>query len=164
GITMPEWYLTGMYAIIRTGIDKFLAGAVIPMIFVVVFLVVPFLDTSKKLSVRDRPFYTAMGVAGLAQVALTTVWGFRANDIFQSLDNIPQLKINPFIFFGSVVLVGAVAYAAVYMWFRATAPPPGTRPTHARKQFPIYKMTPNEWRAVVVSLLGFQVLFDIYSS
>jgi ubiquinol-cytochrome c reductase cytochrome b subunit/cytochrome b6 len=134
------------------------------MIFVIVFLVVPFIDTSKKLSIRDRPFYTAMGVAGLAQVALTTVWGFRGNDIFQALDNIPQLEINPFIFFGSVVLVGAVGYAAVYMWFRATAPPPGARPTHARKQFPIYKMTSNEWRAVVVSLLGFQVLFDIYSS
>ncbi|MGD0423828.1 MAG: cytochrome b N-terminal domain-containing protein [Candidatus Bathyarchaeia archaeon] len=164
GITMPEWYLTGMYAIIRTGIDKFLAGAVIPMIFVVVFLVVPFLDTSKKLSVRDRPFYTAMGVAGLGQVALTTVWGFRANDLFSGLDSIPQLEINPYLFFGAVIFVGAAAYAGTYLWFRATAPPPGTRPTHARKQFPIYKMTTNEWRAVVIALLGFQILFDIYSS
>jgi ubiquinol-cytochrome c reductase cytochrome b subunit len=164
GITMPEWYLTGMYAIIRTGIDKFIAGAVIPLIFVIVFLVVPFLDTSRKLSIRDRPFYTAMGVAGLGQLALTTVWGFRANDIFQALDNIPQLEIDPFIFFASVIFIGAVAYAGIYLWFRATAPLPGARPTHARKQFPIYKMTTNEWRAVVVSLLGFQVLFDIYSS
>jgi len=164
GITMPEWYLTGMYAIIRTGIDRFLAGAVIPLLFVIVFLVVPFLDTSKKLSVRDRPFYTAMGVAGLAQLALTTVWGFRANNIFQPLDNIPQLEINPFIFFGAVVFVGAVAYAGIYLWSRASAPPPGARPSHARKQFPIYKLTSNEWRAVVISLLGFQVLFDIYSS
>ena len=164
GITMPEWYLTGMYAIIRTGIDKFLAGAVIPMIFVVVFLVVPFLDTSKKLSVRDRPFYTAMGIAGLGQIALTTVWGFRSNDLFSGLDSISQLEINPFIFFGAVVFVGAIGYAATYMWFRATAPPAGTRTIHARKQFPIYKMTSNEWRAVVISLLGFQILFDIYST
>lgn len=164
GITMPEWYLTGMYAIIRTGIDKFLAGAVIPMIFVVVFLVVPFLDVSKKLSIRDRPFFTAMGVAGLGQLALTTVWGFRSNDLFNPLDSIPQLEINPFIFFGAVVFVGAAAYAAAYLWFKATAPAPGARPTHARKQFPIYKMSSNEWRAVVLSLLGFQVLFDIYSS
>jgi ubiquinol-cytochrome c reductase cytochrome b subunit len=164
GITMPEWYLTGMYAIIRTGIDRFLAGAIIPMIFVVVFLVVPFLDTSKRLSIRDRPFYTALGVAGLAQVAVTTVWGFRASDIFQALNSIPQLQIDPYIFFGAVVLVGAVAYAGVYLGFRATAPPPGTRPTHARKQFPIYKLTSNEWRAIVISLLGFQVVFDIYSS
>ena len=164
GITMPEGYLTGMYAIIRTGIDRFLAGAVIPLIFVIVFLVVPFLDTSKKLSIRDRPFYTAMGVAGLGQVALTTVWGFRANNIFQALDNIPQLEIDPFIFFASVVFIGAVAFAGIYLWFRATAPPPGARPMHARKQFPVYKMTSNEWRAVVISLLGFQVLFDIYSS
>src|SRR5208283_5661194 len=105
GITMPEWYLTGMYAIIRTGIDKFTAGAVIPMIFVVVFLIVPFIDTSRKLSVRDRPFYTAMGVAGLAQIALTTVWGFRANDIFFPLNDIPQLEIDPFVFFGSLVFI-----------------------------------------------------------
>jgi len=164
GITMPEWYLTGMYAIIRTGIDKFTAGVVIPMIFVVVFLVIPFLDTTKKLSVRDRPFYTAMGVAGLGQLALTTVWGFRANDLFSGLDSIPQLEINPYIFFGAVIFVGAAAYAGTYLWFRATAPPPGGRPVHARKQFPIYKMTTNEWRAVVIALLGFQVLFDIYSS
>ena len=164
GITMPEWYLTGMYAIIRTGIDKFTAGVVIPMIFVIVFLVVPFLDTSKKLSVRDRPFYTAMGVAGLAQLALTTVWGFRANTLFEGLNDIPQLEINPFIFVGAVVFVGAAAYALVYFGFRATAPPPGARVSHARKQFPIYKMSSNEWRAVVLSLLGFQVVFDIFSS
>jgi len=164
GITMPEWYLTGMYAIIRTGIDKFLAGAVIPMIFVVVFLVVPFLDTSRKLTIRDRPFYTAMGLAGLGQLALTTVWGFRANNIFQALNTIPQLEINPYVFFGSVVFVGAAAYAGTYVYFKATAPPPGARPTHGRKQFPIYKLTTNEWRAVVLSLLGFQVIFDIYSA
>jgi len=164
GITMPEWYLTGMYAIIRTGIDRFVAGVAIPMVFVVVFLVVPFIDTSRKLSIRDRPFYTAMGVAGLGQLALTTVWGFRANNLFLPLDSIPQLEINVYIFFASVVLVGAAAYAGVYLWFKATAPEPGARPTHGRKQFPIYKMAPNEWRAVVISLLGFQVLFDIYSS
>jgi len=164
GITMPEWYLTGMYAIIRTGIDRFVAGVAIPMVFVVVFLIVPFIDTSRKLSIRDRPFYTAMGVAGLGQLALTTVWGFRANNLFLPLDSIPQLEIDVFVFFGSVVLVGAAAYAGVYLWFKATAPEPGARPTHGRKQFPIYKMAPNEWRAVVLSLLGFQVLFDIYSS
>jgi len=164
GITMPEWYLTGMYAIIRTGIDRFLAGVVIPMIFVMVFLVIPFLDTSKKLSIRDRPFYTAMGVAALGQLALTTAWGFRANNIFFPLDTIPQLEIDPFIFFGTVVFIGAVGYASVYLWFKATAPPPGARSMHGRKEFPIYKMSSNEWRAVVISLLGFQVLFDIYSS
>jgi len=164
GITMPEWYLTGMYAIIRTGIDKFLAGAVIPLIFVIVFLVVPFLDTSRKLTIRDRPFYTAMGLAGLGQLALTTVWGFRANNIFLGLSSIPQLEINPFIFFGSVVFVGAAAYAGTYVYFKSTAPPPGARPTHGRKQFPLYKLTSNEWRAIVISLLGFQVLFDIYSA
>jgi len=163
GITMPEWYLTGMYAIIRTGIDKFLAGAVIPLIFVIVFLVVPFLDTSRKLTIRDRPFYTAMGLAGLGQLALTTVWGFRANDIFMALNSIPQLEINPYIFFGSVVFIGAAAYGGTYVYFKSTAPPPGARPTHGRKQFPIYKLTVNEWRAIVISLLGFQVLFDIYS-
>jgi len=164
GITMPEWYLTGMYAIIRTGIDKFTAGVVIPMIFVVVFLIVPFVDTSKKFSIRDRPFFTAMGIAGLGQLALTTVWGFRANNIFAPLNDIPQLEIDPYIFFASVILIGAAAYAGIYLWFKFTAPPPGARPSHVRKQFPIYKLTSNEWRAIIIALLGIQVLFDIYSS
>ncbi|MGA2785404.1 MAG: hypothetical protein ABSF09_11970, partial [Candidatus Bathyarchaeia archaeon] len=64
----------------------------------------------------------------------------------------------------AVIFIGAAAYAATYLWFKATAPPPGSRPSHSRKEFPIYKMSSNEWRAVVVALLGFQVLFDIYSS
>jgi len=160
---MPEWYLTGMYAIIRTGIDRFIAGAVLPLVFVIVFLVVPFLDTSRKLSVRDRPFYAAMGIAGLGQLALTTVWGFRGSNIFEPLDNIPQLEISPLIFFGVLTFIGAVAYAAVYLRFRTVTSPPGVRVSHAPTRFPIYRMTSNEWRIIVISLLGFQVLFDIYS-
>ncbi|MEK0324984.1 MAG: cytochrome b N-terminal domain-containing protein, partial [Nitrosopumilus sp.] len=54
GITVPEWYLTGLYAFIRTGVDKFVSGVIIPTLFILMFMVVPFLDKSKSLSWKDR--------------------------------------------------------------------------------------------------------------
>jgi ubiquinol-cytochrome c reductase cytochrome b subunit len=162
GITFPEWYLTGLYAIVRTGIPAFIAGAILPAVFIVVFLVVPFLDTGKKLSVKDRPFYTAMGVAGIVQIALTTVWGFRGDNIFLPLTSIPQLMIDPSLFFGAVAIISSVAYAGVYAWVRATRPPPGTRPVGV-KRFPLYQMTGGEFRMMVVGLLAFMIAFDAYA-
>lgn len=162
GITFPEWYLTGLYAIVRTGIPAFIAGAILPAVFIVVFLVVPFIDTGKKLSVKDRPFYTAMGVAGIAQLALTTVWGFRADNIFLPLTSIPQLMIDPALFFGGVAIVSSVCYAGVYAWIRATKPPPGIRPS-GPKRFPVYQMTQTEFRMIVVALLAFMVVFDVFA-
>jgi ubiquinol-cytochrome c reductase cytochrome b subunit len=160
GITFPEWYLTGLYAVVRTGIPAFIAGAILPAVFIVVFLVVPFIDTGKKLSVKDRPFYTAMGVAGIAQLALTTVWGFRADNIFLPLTSIPQLMIDPALFFGGVAILSSVCYAGVYAWIRATRPPPGVRPG-GPKRFPVYQMTRMEFRMIVVALLAFMVAFDV---
>ncbi len=162
GITFPEWYLTGLYAIVRTGIPAFIAGAILPAVFIVVFLVVPFIDTGKKLSVKDRPFYTAMGVAGIAQLVLTTTWGFRADNIFLPLTSIPQLMIDPALFFGAVAIISSVCYAGVYAWIRATKPSPGVR-AGTPKRFPTYQMTAAEFRTIVAALLMFMLVFDIFA-
>ena len=59
-ITFPEWYFTSLYAFIRVkGLDPFIAGAIVPAIFVVIFLVVPLLDRGKRIAMIDRPFWIA---------------------------------------------------------------------------------------------------------
>src|SRR5207249_9256795 len=56
-ITFPEWYFTSLYAFIRTkGLQPFIAGAIIPAVFVLIFLIVPFFDRGKKIAMIDRPF------------------------------------------------------------------------------------------------------------
>ena len=76
GITVPEWYLTGLYAFLRTQYDKFLTGVLWPALFIGVLLLTPFLDRYKKFSWKDRPWMTAFGITGIAQILVTTYWGF----------------------------------------------------------------------------------------
>ena len=75
-ITVPEWYLTGIYAFMRTQYDKFVTGMLWPLIFIIALLLTPFLDRYKKFSWRDRPIITAFGITGISQVMVTTYWGF----------------------------------------------------------------------------------------
>src|SRR2546422_3969164 len=118
-ITFPEWYFTSLYAFIRVhGLNPFIAGAIIPAIFVIIFLIVPFFDVGKKIAMVDRPFWIALGVAALGQIAIVTVWGFRAANIFQPLTDPGQLEIDASLFFGSLLIASALAYAFVYAWVR----------------------------------------------
>ncbi len=100
-ITFPEWYFTSLYAFIRVQhLDPFIAGAIIPAIFVLVFLIVPFFDRGKKIAMLDRPFWVALGVAALGQIAIVTVWGFRRSklDALRAAKKpIPYRKVPPYI-------------------------------------------------------------------
>ncbi len=78
-LTIPEWYVNGMYALLRTEFDKFVMGGLMPALFFLMALVVPFVDTSKKLNWKDRPFFTALGITTIAQILITTAWGFYIN-------------------------------------------------------------------------------------
>ena len=62
GITVPEWYLTGLYAFLRTQYDKFVTGVLWPGLFIASLLLVPFIDRYKKFSWKDRPIITSIGI------------------------------------------------------------------------------------------------------
>jgi len=118
-ITFPEWYFTSLYAFIRVkGLDPFIAGAIIPTIFVLIFLLVPFFDRGRKIAMVDRPFWVALGVAALGQIAIVTVWGFRASNPFLALLNENQLVVDPILFGGSLLIASALAYGFVYAFVR----------------------------------------------
>jgi len=76
GITVPEWYLTGLYSFLRTQYDKFVTGVLWPGLFILSLLLIPFIDRYKKFSWKDRPIITAFGITGIAQIMVTTYWGF----------------------------------------------------------------------------------------
>ena len=118
-ITFPEWYFTSLYAFIRIrGLPPLIAGGLIPTIFILVFLVVPFFDRGKKIAMIDRPFWMALGVAALGQIAIVTLWGFRASNPFDVLRSEGQLLIDPILFGGSILIATALAYGFVYAFVR----------------------------------------------
>src|SRR5712692_5026837 len=154
-ITFPEWYFTSLYAFIRVhGLNPFIAGAIIPAIFVLIFLIVPFFDRGRKIAMVDRPFWIALGVASLGQIAIVTVGGFRAANPFVALSDESQLVIDPTLFAGSLLIATALAYGSVYAfvrWRRSKI----DQLRAARKPLPYRKLQPYILsKSEVYSLLG----------
>src|SRR2546425_1378766 len=154
-ITFPEWYFTGLYAFIRIhGLNQFIAGAIIPAIFVLIFTIAPFFDRGRKIAMTDRPFWVAIGVAALGQMAIVTVLGFRAANPLLALQNESQLVIDPTLFAGSLLIATALAYGFVYAfvkWRRAKL----DQLRAARKPIPFRRLQPYIFsKSEVYSLLG----------
>lgn len=162
-ITFPEWYFTSLYTFIRVQhLAPLIAGLVIPTIFVLVFLLVPFFDRGRKIAMIDRPFWVALGVASLGQIAIVTVWGFRASNPFQVLTNENQLVIDPLLFSASLLLATALAYGFVYgfvRWKRAKV----EALRAARKPIPVRRIPPYIFsRTEMSSLLGGLLLLQAF--
>jgi len=162
-ITFPEWYFTSLYAFIRVQrLAPFIAGAIIPGIFVLIFTLVPFFDRGRKIAMIDRPFWVALGVASLGQIAIVTVWGFRASNPFQPLLSEEQLLIDPALFAGSLLIATALAYGFVYAfvrWRRAKL----DALRAAKKPIPYRKVQPYFLsKGEVYSLLGGLVLLQAF--
>ena len=116
-LTIPEWYLVGIYALLRTFLNKFIMGGLIPGLFFLMAVVVPFVDTSKKLNWRDRPFFTALGITTIAQVLVTTGWGFYVNPN-TSLITLERLYVNPADYFSSMLVITAMSFIGTYGFLR----------------------------------------------
>ncbi|MDE1861476.1 MAG: cytochrome bc complex cytochrome b subunit [Thaumarchaeota archaeon] len=114
GITVPEWYLTGIYAFLRTMYDKFVTGVLWPGVFIVAIAMTPFIDRYKKFSWKDRPIITAFGITGIAQVMVTTYWGFYITpDVSKPL--VARLVIDPVFFYTIMLLLVPIGFGFSYM-------------------------------------------------
>ena len=114
GITVPEWYLTGIYAFLRTQYDKYVTGVLWPALFIIALAMTPFLDRYKKFSWKDRPLVTAFGITGITQVMVTTYWGFYITpDVTKPL--VARLVIDPIFFYTIMLLLIPIGFGFSYM-------------------------------------------------
>ncbi len=120
-ITVPEWYINPLYALLRTGIDKFVAGVLLPALFIFMFMIVPFVDRSKGMKLRDRPVALGIGIAGIVQSVLTTVWGFYVDPNELKGFN-ERLAIDPVLFFGVLIIINVVSFGGAYLYSKYTKP------------------------------------------
>jgi ubiquinol-cytochrome c reductase cytochrome b subunit len=116
-LTIPEWYLTGIYALLRTEFDKFVMGGLMPGLLFLMAIVVPFVDTSKKLNWKDRPFFTALGITTIAQILITTAWGFYINPN-TGLPTLARLFVDPVLYFASMLGVTVLCFVGTYAFLR----------------------------------------------
>jgi len=162
GITVPEWYLTGLYAFLRTMYDKFVTGVAWPGLFIFALLIVPFIDRYKKFSWKDRPLITALGITSLAQIMVTTYWGFYIDpNIKKSL--LERLVIDPIFFYLVMLLLVPLSFGFTYLMIKLAK----NAEANARVQ-PKRGSTKNsinlemKWIYILfVGLLAFQIYLNI---
>ncbi|MDA4121102.1 MAG: cytochrome b N-terminal domain-containing protein [Thaumarchaeota archaeon] len=147
-LTIPEWYLTGIYALLRTEFDKFVMGGLMPALLFLMAIVVPFVDTSKKLNWKDRPFFTALGITTIAQILVTTAWGFYINPD-TTLKTLQRLFVDPVQYFSSMLGVTALSFLGTYAFLRYLKSKERIR----RAAGPLGPMLTKKWVFVIFVLL-----------
>jgi ubiquinol-cytochrome c reductase cytochrome b subunit len=161
GITVPEWYLTGLYAFLRTQYDKFVTGVAWPGLFIFTLLIVPFIDRYKKFSWKDRPIVTAIGITSLAQILVSTYWGFYIDpDRTKSL--LERLVIDPIFFYLVMILLVPVSFGFTYLMIKLAKNAELKAKSQPKKSGKSSINIPQQWIFILfAALLGFQVYLNI---
>jgi ubiquinol-cytochrome c reductase cytochrome b subunit len=158
-LTIPEWYLTGIYALLRTEFDKFVMGGLMPALLFLMAIVVPFVDTSKKLNWKDRPFFTALGITTIAQILITTAWGFYINPD-TSLPTLSRLYVDPALYFSSMLGVTVLSFAFTYAFLRYLKAKERVR----RAVSPMTPLLTKKWVFVIfLMLVGAQLALNFFA-
>ncbi|MCI4432689.1 MAG: cytochrome bc complex cytochrome b subunit [Nitrosopumilus sp.] len=163
GVTVPEWYLTGLYAFLRTQYDKFVTGVLWPGLFIASFLLIPFIDRYKKFSWKDRPIITAFGITGIAQIMVTTYWGFYIpSDV--KIPLVQRLVIDPIFIYTVMILLVPLGFGFSYMMIKL-AKESERKAKLAKEKGPKKVASINlsqKWiNWLIVGLLAFQVFLNI---
>src|SRR6185503_1987932 len=156
-----EWYLTGLYAFLRTMYDKFITGVAWPGLFIFALLIVPFVDRYKKFSWKDRPIITALGITSLAQIIVTTYWGFYIDpDRDKAL--LERLVIDPIFFYLVMILLVPLSFGFSYMMIKLAKHAEANAKLHPKKAAKSAINISQRWLYVLfVVLLAFQVYLNI---
>jgi ubiquinol-cytochrome c reductase cytochrome b subunit len=161
GITVPEWYLTGLYAFLRTMFDKFVTGVAWPGLFIFALLIVPFVDKYKKFSWKDRPIITAVGITSLAQIIVTTYWGFYIDpNIDKAL--LERLVIDPIFFYLVMILLIPLSFGFTYMMIKLAKHAEANAKLQPKKAAKGSINLSQKWLYILfVVLVAFQVYLNI---
>jgi ubiquinol-cytochrome c reductase cytochrome b subunit len=147
-LTIPEWYLDGIYALLRTEFNKFVMGGLMPGLLFLMAIVVPFVDTSRKLNWKDRPFFTALGITTIAQIIITTAWGFYINPN-SALSPLQRLYVDPVYYFSSMLGIAVICFALTYAFLRYLK----SRERVRKASAPLGQVLTRKWVYIIFVLL-----------
>ncbi|HET8719653.1 MAG TPA: cytochrome b N-terminal domain-containing protein [Candidatus Nitrosotenuis sp.] len=163
GITVPEWYLTGLYAFLRTQYDKFTTGVLWPGLFIGALLLTPFIDRYKKFSWKDRPIVTAFGITGIAQIMVVTYWGFYIPPD-TTIPLVQRLVIDPIFFYTVMILLVPIGFGFSYMMIKMAQEAERKAKLHKEngpKKVAEINLSQKWLNWIIVGLIAFQVYLNI---
>jgi ubiquinol-cytochrome c reductase cytochrome b subunit len=141
--------------------DKFVTGVAWPGLFIGALLLVPFVDRYKKFSWKDRPIITAVGITSLAQIIVTTYWGFYI-DPDRTKPLLERLVIDPIFFYVVMLLLVPMSFGFTYMMIKLAKHAEANAKAQPKKAGKSPIEFSQKWLyALFVVLLGFQVYLNI---
>lgn len=160
GITVPEWYLTGLYSFLRSQYDKFVTGVAWPGLFIFTLLIIPFIDRYKKFSWKDRPIITAIGITSIAQIIVTTYWGFYIDpDRTKSL--LERLVIDPIFLYTVMIALVPLSFGFTYLMIKLAKNAEANAKKQPKKQESSINLPQNWIYYVFIALIAFQIYLNI---
>jgi ubiquinol-cytochrome c reductase cytochrome b subunit len=134
-----------------------------PGLFILALLVIPFVDRYKKFSWKDRPWITAFGIVGIAQILVTTYWGFYIPPD-STLSLVERLVIDPIYLYSVMILLVPLGIGFSYMMIHLAKE--GERKAKLAKEKGPQKVSQislsDKWiNWVIVALIAFQVFLNI---
>ena len=127
------------------------------------FLIIPFVDKSKKFSWKDRPFFTALGITSIIQAAVTSVWGFYIPSAEIEPDLTARLFIPPVPFYAVMLAIVGISFLGTYgiiYYIKQNA----AKSKLVAKPKPVQiKLSPKWIFTVLIGLLVFQVFLNVTS-
>jgi len=141
--------------------DKFVTGVAWPGLFIGALLLIPFVDRYKKFSWKDRPIITAVGITSLAQIIVTTYWGFYI-DPDRAKPLLERLVIDPIFFYLVMILLVPMSFGFTYMMIKLAKHAEANAKAQPKKAGKSSIELSQKWLyALFVVLLGFQVYLNI---
>jgi ubiquinol-cytochrome c reductase cytochrome b subunit len=149
-----------LYVFLRSAFDKFTTGVLWPGLFIFTLLIIPFIDRYKKFSWKDRPLITALGITSIAQIIITTYWGFYINPD-RTMSLLERLVVDPIFLYTVMALLVPLSFGFTYLMIKLAK----NAEANAKKQKPAEKnpiQLPTKWLYILfIVLIGFQVYLNI---
>jgi ubiquinol-cytochrome c reductase cytochrome b subunit len=124
---------------------------------------VPFLDRYKKFSWKDRPLVTAFGITGIAQIMVTTYWGFYIPSD-TTIPLVQRLVIDPIFFYLVMILLVPIGFGFSYMMIKLAQESERKAKMNKEKgpkKVAEIKLSQKWLNWVLVGLIAFQVYLNI---
>jgi ubiquinol-cytochrome c reductase cytochrome b subunit len=149
-----------LYAFLRSQYDKFVTGVAWPGLFIFTLLIIPFIDKYKKFSWKDRPIISAIGITSIAQIVVTTYWGFYIDpDRTKSL--LDRLVIDPIFLYSVMILLVPLSFGFTYLMIKLAKNAEANAKRQPRKKESVISL-PEKWIFFVfIALIGFQIYLNI---
>jgi ubiquinol-cytochrome c reductase cytochrome b subunit len=135
-------------------------GVAWPGLFIFTLLIIPFIDRYKKFSWKDRPIITAIGITSIAQIIVTTYWGFYIDpDRTKSL--LERLVIDPIFLYTVMIALVPLSFGFTYLMIKLVKNAEANAKKQPKKQESSINL-PQKWiYYVFVALIGFQIYLNI---